>query len=211
MTLEQFRTLFGRAAAPLGAAPSDGPRGDHDLNPGFTPRPEARPAAVLVPVVDRPDGATILLTRRSDDLPVHAGQVSFPGGRVETSDRDPVHTALRESEEEIGLDPGAVTVLGRMDTYLPGTGYAVVPVVGLLNPPLSLTPDPREVAEIFEVPLALVCDRENHRQESAMWKAKRRHYYVMPYKHYHIWGATAGMLVNLVDMIDRGRSGAAAD
>ena len=188
MTLEQFRTLFGRAAAPLGAAPSDGPRGDHDLNPGVIPRPEARPAAVLVPVVDRPDGATILLTRRSDDLPVHAGQVSFPGGRVETSDRQSVEVLASKA-----------------------TGYAVVPVVGLLNPPLALTPDPREVAEIFEVPLALVCDRQNHRRESAMWKAKRRHYYVMPYKHYHIWGATAGMLVNLVDMIDRGRLGAAAD
>ena len=122
MTLEQFRTLFGRAAAPLDTAASGDPRGDHDLNPGFDLRPEARPAAVLVPVVDRPDGATILLTRRSDDLPVHAGQVSFPGGRAEASDRDPVHTALRESEEEIGLDPGAVTVLGRMDTYLTGTG-----------------------------------------------------------------------------------------
>jgi 8-oxo-dGTP pyrophosphatase MutT (NUDIX family) len=176
-------------------------RGDHDLNPGMAVPEDPRHAAVLVPIVERDGHLTVLLTRRSDDLPVHKGQISFPGGRVEEEDADHVETALRESEEEIGLDRGAVEVVGRLDTYLTRTGFSVTPVIGFVRPPLDLTADPVEVAEIFEVPLGFLLDRSNQERHSREWQGKTRHFFVLPYEHYYIWGATAGMLVNLSDVI----------
>lgn len=176
-------------------------RGDHDLNPGMGVPSDPRHAAVLVPIVERDGHLTVLLTRRSDDLPVHKGQISFPGGRVEDDDTDHVETALRESEEEIGLDRGAVEVIGRLDTYLTRTGFSVTPVIGFVRPPLDLTADPVEVAEIFEVPLAFLLDRANQEQHSREWQGTTRNFFVLPYEHYYIWGATAGMLVNLSDVM----------
>jgi len=155
------------------------------------------PAAVLVPIVDRPDGQTILLTQRTDHLRTHAGQVSFPGGRVEEEDMGPVDTALRETEEEIGLHRSHVDVVGALDVYETGTGFAITPIVGIVTPGFDLVLDEFEVAEAFEVPLNFFLNPANHTMESTEWQGAMRHYYDMPYEGYRIWGATAGMLVNL--------------
>lgn len=156
-----------------------------------------RPAAVLVPLVARPEGLTVLLTRRTDHLANHAGQISFPGGRLEEEDDGPIACALREAEEETGLGPDRVDVLGRLDDYVTVTGFRVVPVVGLVAPPFSLAPDPFEVAEVFEVPLAFILDAANHQRVDRVIKGRSRPYYAMPFGDYYIWGATAGMLINL--------------
>ena len=183
-----------------------GMRSDYDLNLDAkklelmdTPR---RDAAVLVPVVDHAHGATVLLTKRTDHLSKHPGQVSFPGGAVDMGDTDAVHTALRETHEEIGLDASYVQIAGRLDGYRTGTGFEIVPVVGLVKPGFTLTLQENEVADAFEVPLAFLLDRTNHRRESAVWQGIRRHYYAMPYEGWRIWGATAAMLVNLCDVMD---------
>ena len=159
-------------------------------------RPERfRPAAVLVPVVRRDSGLTVLLTRRTAHLYDHAGQISFPGGRAER-DESPAATALRETEEEIGLSATHVQVLGTLSEYVTVTGYCVTPVVGLVQTPFELKPDDFEVAEVFEVPLELILDPANHLRNSVIQQGTLRHYYAMPYRHYYIWGATAGMLMN---------------
>ena len=204
MTLDDFRAAFSRVAelTDEGFLPVARCRGDHDLNPGMLVPDAPLAAAVLVPIVEREDGLTILLTRRSDSLPVHRGQISFPGGRVEDDDVDDVETALRETEEEIGLERDQVEVIGRLDTYTTRTGFQVTPVVGLIRPPFDLVPDPVEVAEIFEVPLGFVLDPANHQRHSREWQETTRHFWVLPYQHYYyIWGATAGMLVNLADVM----------
>ena len=153
------------------------------------------PAAVLVPIVDRRAGLSVIFTQRTPHLKAHSGQVSFPGGRAEPNDPTPEFTALREAQEEIGLPMERVEVLARMPEYMTRTGFRVTPVVGLLTPPFDLVPDPREVAEVFEVPLAFLLDPRNHRYESAFYKGRMRHYWAMPYGERFIWGATAGMLV----------------
>ena len=158
---------------------------------------EIRPAAVLVPVIDHAEGLSVLFTRRTAHLHDHAGQISFPGGRAEPTDSSLRHTALREAEEEIGLDPARVEILGELNEYLTVTGYRVTPVVGLVAPPLELRPDEFEVAEIFEVPLAFLLDPANHQRNTVVQEGRRRGYYAMPYGPYYIWGATAGMLMNL--------------
>ncbi len=203
VTLDEFRAAFAGVATvdEGGLVPVARGRGDHDLNPGMGVPEKPRPAAVLVPIVGRPGGLTVLLTRRSDTLPVHKGQISFPGGRVEDNDVDDVETALRETEEEIGLARDRVEVIGRLDTYTTRTGFQVTPVVGLIRPPFDLIPDPVEVAEIFEVPLRFVLDIGNHQRHSREWQETVRHFWVLPYQHYYIWGATAGMLVNLADVM----------
>lgn len=160
------------------------------------------PAAVLVPLVRREEGLTVLFTQRTSHLANHAGQISFPGGRMEEIDPDPVSTALRETEEEIGLPRDRVEVLGQLDEYVTGTGFRITPVVGLIHPPIALTPDPFEVAEVFEVPLAFLLDPDNHQRHSRTGPTgERRSYYAMPFQHRYIWGATAGMLVNLYDVL----------
>ena len=207
LTLEDFSETFLRAISAAGDGPPKersstvSPHGDHSLNPGMTVPEKIRPAAVLVPVVGREGEPTILLTERSADLPHHAGQVSFPGGRVEESDVDHIDAALRETEEEIGLDRRHVEVIGRLDTYFTRTGFVVTPIVGLVRPPFELTPDPVEVASIFEVPLSFVLDRANHERHSREWQNMIRHFYVLPHPDKYIWGATAGMLVNLAEVI----------
>ena len=202
----------GRRRAPASAVDDgrvadsfDAPcRGDHDLNPGMHPERPLTRAAVLVPLVEQPEGLTVLLTRRSDSLPHHAGQISFPGGCVEPQDADAAAAALREAEEEIGLARERVEIVGRLDTYVTRTGFEVTPVVALVAPPLALAPDPVEVAEAFETPLAFLIDRANHRRDSREYGGSLRHFYAMPWGRHYIWGATAGMLVNLCDVLDPG-------
>jgi 8-oxo-dGTP pyrophosphatase MutT (NUDIX family) len=157
----------------------------------------ATPAAVLVPIVDHPSGLAVIFTQRTAHLKAHSGQVSFPGGRAEPQDPTPEFTALREAQEEIGLAIDRVEVLARMPEYRTRTGFRVTPVVGLLTPPVALTPDPREVEEVFEVPLAFLLDPKNHRRETRELQGRTVGYYVMRYGNRTIWGATAGMLVNL--------------
>jgi len=157
---------------------------------------EIRPAAVLVPVVRRENGLTVLLTRRTAHLNDHAGQISFPGGRSEPADACAAATALRETVEEIGLAAERVEVLGELPQYVTVTGYRVTPVVGLVTPPLDLRPDEFEVAEVFEVPLTFLLDPANHQSNWVRYEGRERRYYAMPYRQYYIWGATAGMLMN---------------
>ena len=180
-----------------------GSRGDHDLNPGMAP-PDQKltPAAVLVPLVDRADELTVLLTQRTEHLRDHAGQVSFPGGRVEPNDPSHEAAALREAEEEVGLPSDRVDLIGRLDRYVTRTGFEVVPVIGIVNPPFPIRPDPFEVAEVFEVPLRFLADPKNHQKHSRYYKGARRSFYAMPYNGYYIWGATAGMLVNLSQALE---------
>ena len=164
-------------------------------------RAEPVRAAVLIPLVQRPQGLTILLTMRTDHLSSHAGQVSFPGGRSEPFDVSAMDTALRETEEEVGLSRAHIEVLGCLPDYLTGTGYQVTPVVGLVTPPFELRADPSEVAEIFEVPLAFLMDGVNHQRLSVELPGGRRSFYAMPYERFYIWGATAGMLRNLFHLL----------
>lgn len=155
----------------------------------------AKPASVLIPLVERGDGGLgVLLTQRTDHLKDHAGQISFPGGRAEDYDDSPVDTALRETEEEIGLHRRYVDVIGVLPEYLTITGYRVTPVVAILTPPFELAPDANEVAEVFEVPLAFLMNGANHERREV---SGRGHFYAMPYEDYFIWGATAAMLRNL--------------
>jgi 8-oxo-dGTP pyrophosphatase MutT (NUDIX family) len=154
------------------------------------------PATVLVPIVAHP-ALTVLFTKRTTHLKNHAGQVSFPGGRAEPGDPTAEFTALREAQEEIGLRPEQAEIVARLPDYMTRTGYRVTPVVGVLSPPLALSPDPREVDEIFEVPLAFLLDPRNHRRETREIQGRSVAYYVMQFEERVIWGATAGMLVNL--------------
>jgi 8-oxo-dGTP pyrophosphatase MutT (NUDIX family) len=176
--------------------------GEPDVSDSARSAPPSRvvPAAVLVPIVLRPEPA-ILLTRRTDALSTHAGQVSFPGGRLEPHDRDEAGAALRETEEETGLAAGAVELVGRLPRFLTGTGFSITPVVGLLRPPFTLAPEPREVAEIFELPLAVVLDEAAARREQAEFRGQMRRFWVIPHDRHYIWGATAAILVNLGRML----------
>lgn len=159
------------------------------------------PAAVLFPIVLRDNGQTVLLTQRTAHLKDHAGQISFPGGRVEAADTSPIHTALRETEEEIGLARERVEVLGFLPEYRTGTGFRVTPVVALVTPPFELALDPFEVAEAFEVPLAFLLDPANHKRHSLHYRGAMRHFFAMPYGDYFIWGATAGMIRSLTERL----------
>ena len=161
------------------------------------------PAAVLMPLIDRADGMTVLLTQRTAHLSAHAGQISFPGGRFEAGDGTPENTALRETEEEIGLTRAHIEVLGRLSVRETGTGYRVVPVVGVITPPFPVTPDPQEVAEVFEVPLSFVLDPANHRFETRIMSGVQRQFYSVLYGDYYIWGLTARLLVNLSQRLAR--------
>lgn len=153
-------------------------------------------AAVLVPVTDRAEPG-VVLTQRTETLRNHAGQIAFPGGRADPGDRDLVATALREAEEEIGLPPRAVTVVGLADRYRTVTGFEVTPVLGVIPPDLTLTPSEAEVASLFEVPLAYLLDPAHHHRVSAPWRGRTRHFYEILWNDRRIWGATAAMIVNL--------------
>ena len=159
------------------------------------------PAAVLFPIVLRDDGHTVLLTQRTAHLRDHAGQISFPGDRVEEEYPSPVATALRETEEEIGLSRAHVEILGYLPEYRTGTGFRVTPVVALVKPPFELALDAFEVAEAFEVPLSFLLDPANHQRHSLHYRGALRHFFAMPYGDYFIWGATAGMIRSLTDRL----------
>jgi 8-oxo-dGTP pyrophosphatase MutT (NUDIX family) len=154
------------------------------------------PAAVLVAVVDRPD-PTVILTLRPETMRKHPGQISFPGGRIDPGDDGPVAAALREAEEEIGLPPDAVEIVGLADVYRTITGFEVTPVVGIIPPDLPLMPHPGEVAAMFEAPLHYLLDPAHQQVRSALWRGRQRHYYEIDYEGPRIWGATAAMIVNL--------------
>lgn len=185
--------------APVALAQGDHPS-DYDLNREIDPARGAGlaallPAAVLVPIMNR-DPMTVLLTERTTHLQAHAGQIAFPGGKIEPGE-DALEAALREAEEEVGLPRTAVEPLGYLEPYRTGTGFSIVPVVALVTPGFALTPDPHEVADAFEVPLAFLMDAANHRIESRLWSGAERRFYAMPYEQRYIWGATAGIIRTL--------------
>jgi 8-oxo-dGTP pyrophosphatase MutT (NUDIX family) len=180
-------------------------RGDFDLNPHMPTREERklRPAAVLVPIIERREGATVLFTKRADTLQAHAGQVSFPGGRIDEGDGGAIAAALRETQEEISLGRDFIDVVGFLDHYETGTGFAITPVVSVVREGFTLKANSREVAEIFETPLDFLMNPANHERHSREYQGRTRHFYAMPYNGQYIWGATAGMLVNLYDRLTR--------
>ncbi len=175
--------------------------GDHRLDgaPMFAGRPRA--AAVLVPIVKHDSEATVLLTTRHASLRQHSGQIAFPGGKIDPDDASPLTAALREAEEEIGLDRQCVTPLGYLDPYLTGTGYRVLPVVALVAPPLRLTLNVLEVDDAFEVPLGFLMNPANHEMHAREFGGRLRRFYAMPFDGRFIWGATAGMLRNLYERL----------
>src|SRR6478609_8089802 len=198
-----FRALAARVlhAYPppsfLNEVPRSSPS-DFDLNPDAEPAsiPVLRPAAVLVPIVTRSE-LTVILTMRTEHLPNHAGQIAFPGGKVDPGDPTPVATALREAEEEIALDASLVEPLGFLDVYRTGTGFRILPVVAFVDPGYTAVPNPHEVADVFEVPLAFLMDATNHRLDTLFWRGRDRTYHAIPFGDRYIWGATAGMLKNM--------------
>jgi len=200
VSLETLRSRLMERLAPVDSWRPGGlaPRSDFDLNPTMRrPAMDLRPAAVLVPVLARSEGATVLLTRRSDTLASHTGQIAFPGGRLDPGE-DAVMAALREADEEVGLDPQTVEVLGLSDPYETVTSFLVTPVVGWLSAPPQLTPSPAEVAEVFETPWDFLMDAANHRRDFHDLDAEtRRWFWAMPWGERYIWGATAGILKGL--------------
>lgn len=179
-------------------------KGDHALNPetwGALPTAQPRNAAVLVPVVEHEDGPAVLLTERASGLRNHSGQIAFPGGRMDPEDPTAVHTALREAEEEIGLPRAFVRPLGYLDAYLSSSNYFVLPVVALVAPGAPLLPNPEEVADVFEVPLAFLMDEANHELHAREWRGMIRQYYAMPFGRRYIWGVTAGILRNMYERL----------
>jgi 8-oxo-dGTP pyrophosphatase MutT (NUDIX family) len=195
-----FRRRVERRNAPV----HDGDYGDHRINPELRHlivRDGLRDAAVLIPVVDHPDGATVILTKRTEKLRSHSGQVAFPGGSIDPTDASPEDAALRETEEEIGLDRGFVEIVGRLPDYVSGSGFRVAPVLGIIRPGFVLTANEDEVADVFEVPLAFIMDVANHNRESREWQGHLRHFYTMPYNDRYIWGLTAGIIRMLYERL----------
>jgi 8-oxo-dGTP pyrophosphatase MutT (NUDIX family) len=192
LALEQLRASLPQHPPELTA---------HDDYHMMPPAAGAAKAAVLLPIVQR-QAPALLFTRRTDSLARHSGQVSFPGGRSEPGDLSPIETALRETFEETGIAPSYVTVAGYLDRYLTGTGFDIQPVVGLLADGFALVPDTREVAEIFQVPLAFLRDPANLRRESREIKGIERRFYAFTYRDHEIWGATAAIVVALVKRLN---------
>ena len=192
MDVDELRARLKRAPPTFGVYGDDGTEGRAAASTA---------AAVLIPVVAHAQELSVLFTQRTTHLRSHSGQVAFPGGRAEPGDASAEFTALREAEEEIGLRAESVEVLARLPDYRTRTGYVVTPVIGLLTPPLALTPDPNEVAEIFEVPLAFLLDERNRQRRTRAFQGQTVGYYVFEYQGRVIWGATAGMLVNLNRML----------
>lgn len=158
-------------------------------------------AAVLIPLIPRPQGIHVVLTVRASDMPSHAGQISFPGGKTQPEDEDAVATALREAHEEVNIPPDAVDVIGALGVHKGGLGFSVTPVVGLVAPDAPLRPCPREVGEIFEVPLDFVADLSNHITEERTLEGVPYKMFAAPYGRYHIWGLTAGILRSFAEIL----------
>jgi 8-oxo-dGTP pyrophosphatase MutT (NUDIX family) len=194
-TAGDFRRRAAAAAFPLSLAAGIFDGGEVNCEGGRSeswPRP--RLASVLTGIVDREDGATVLLTRRAAHLRSHAGQIAFPGGKIEPRDRDAVETALREAEEEIGLSRDFVEPVGLLRPYQTSTGFRMAPVLAVIRPGFSLAIDRDEVAEVFEAPLAFLMNARNHRKQNVYWRGEMRQFYVMPCEGRNIWGATAAIL-----------------
>jgi 8-oxo-dGTP pyrophosphatase MutT (NUDIX family) len=199
--------FFARAAARLDREPrraESEPLGDHHLNPDFTADGiRFRDAAVLIPVVARRPQASVLLTQRTAHLSAHAGQIAFPGGKIDPEDQTPAAAALREAGEEIGLHPSMVEPVGYLTPYLTPTGYRIVPVLGRVDPDHRITINPEEVADAFEVPLAFLMTSGNHRRGSRPFKGTTRYFYEMPFNERYIWGITAGIIRGLYERVYR--------
>jgi 8-oxo-dGTP pyrophosphatase MutT (NUDIX family) len=196
LDLPELRRRLARPGHPAGAIAGD--QGAGSRNPAL------RAASVLVPIVARAPELTVLFTRRTAHLRSHSGQVSFPGGGAEAHDESPESTALRETREEIGLDPSRVELLGHLSEYHTGTGYRITPFIGVVSLPFELHLDRLEVEEVFEVPLSFLLDPRNHRRLSRQYRGELRTFVAIPYRNHYIWGATAGMLVNLYRHLAQG-------
>ena len=179
---------------------------DDQRNPFVSGDKPLRSAAVLVPLVNRQGEITVLLTKRSEHLSKHPGQISFPGGRVDDADTGPTHTALRETEEEIGLGRHQIDIVGQLDDYIVGTGYLVSPIVGFIEPPFTVVPQEEEVAEIFEAPLSFVTHPENFERYTRQFDQGIRSFFAVQWNDYFIWGATAGMLRDLSQRLWNGHN-----
>ena len=197
--------FFARAAARLDVEPQRSASealGDQHLNPDVTAEGMSfRDAAVLIPIVARRPHASVLLTQRTPHLSAHAGQIAFPGGKIDAEDHTPAAAALREAEEEIGLTPTMVEPLGYLAPYLTRTGYRIVPVLGRVEPDHRITINPEEVVDTFEVPLSFLMTSTNHRRGSRQFNGKTRHFYEIPFNERRIWGITAGIIRGLYERV----------
>ncbi len=199
-TAEDFRLRAAGEKAPF----VDDDYGDHRLNPDMRDmivREGLRDAAVLIPVVDRRDGASVILTKRTEKLRSHSGQISFPGGRLDPTDPTPEYAALRETEEEIGISPNYIEVVGRMPDYVSGSGFRIAPILSVVRPDFHLSINPDEVDDAFEVPLAFLMDPANHTRDSRVWQDRERYFYTMPFGERYIWGVTAGIIRTLYERL----------
>ncbi len=187
------------------ASQIDRETGDHILNPDLGPyarwKGPPRDAAVLIPIVERQDEPTVIFTVRTAHLSSHAGQVAFPGGKIDREDSGPTAAALREAEEEIGLNPNWIRTIGSLSPYLTGSGYKVVPVVAEVSADHHVIPNPHEVEDVFEVPLSFLMNPANHQKRSRNWEGRDRFFYAMPYGERHIWGVTAGIVRSLYETV----------
>ena len=201
---EVIRSIRTRLTA-LGSSLEGRDTGDHILNPGMGPYARAKgapkDAAVLIPIIRDSEGPHVVLTQRTPHLSSHAGQIAFPGGKIDREDGSAERAALREAEEEIGLSSSDVQLVGRLSPYLTGSGYRIIPVVAELAERPLLRANPDEVDDIFEVPLPFLMDPANHQTQSLVWNGQRRYFYAMPYGKRHIWGVTAGIIRSLYDTV----------
>lgn len=195
---------FRRRAAREQAPHVDTDYGDHSLNPDLRHlivHERLRDAAVMIAAVDHPDGATIILTKRTEKLRSHSGQIAFPGGRIDSTDPTPEFAAIRETEEEIGIGAETIEIVGRMPDYVSGSGFRISPVLGVARPGFMLTLNEDEVDDAFEVPLSFLMDPANHNRDSRIWQERERFFYTMPFGERYIWGVTAGIIRTLYERL----------